>query len=380
MSSPKSDLFRKKHFFTLLEKYDSARGSLDFFVSSYFRAHPQLGSKDRLYLSEKVFRYMRQKSLLDALQLQRKESLLSLLEEQLDVLLEAAHDLPSPIRYSCPSDLYELLVQNYEKEVYDICLANMTEAPLFIRANPMKTTRTLLQEKLQAEGIESEEVEGMERALRLKRRANLFALPCFQEGWFECQDAGSQKIGELVEIQPRQKVLDYCAGSGGKSLAFAHRMNGLGQIFLHDIRKEALLQAKKRLRRAGVQNVQWVHAAEEEKLHKLRASFDWIVVDAPCSGTGTFRRNPDMKWRWTKEMLERLVQEQRSIFEKALFFLKPNGTILYATCSILAEENQKQVAFFEKTHGLEQKRCFRSIPKVGGMDGFFAAVLQKVRS
>ena len=323
---------------------------------------------------------MRQKSLLDALRIRKNESLLSLLEEELDVLLEAAKDLPPAVRYACPPDLYEALVHSYGPEADAICLANMGEAPLFIRANPIKTTRAFLQEKLQAEGIASEEVSGMEHALRLKRRANLFALPLFQEGWFECQDIGSQKIAEMVEVQPKQKVLDYCSGSGGKSLAFAYRMKGQGQIFLHDIRKGALLEAKKRLRRAGIQNVQWVHADEEEKLQRLRSSCDWVLVDAPCSGTGTFRRNPDMKWRWTKEMLGRITQEQRSIFEKALFFLKPNGTILYATCSVLVEENQEQVAFFEKTYGLEQKECFRSLPEEGGMDGFFAAVLHKVRS
>jgi 16S rRNA C967 or C1407 C5-methylase (RsmB/RsmF family) len=377
MTSSKSDLFREHHFFTLLETYDLSRGSLDFFVSSYFRQHPQLGSKDRLYISGRFFRYMRQKSLVDALHENQEEPILSLLEEDLSVLLEKGQDLPPYIRYSCPQELYMTLQKSLGDKTDSICQANMTEAPLFIRTNPIKTTRALLQQKLQEAGIETDEVPDTEYALRLKRRANLFSLPIFQEGWFECQDVGSQKIAELVQVKPKQKALDYCSGSGGKALAFAAGMQGQGQLFLHDIRNSALLEAKKRLRRAGIQNVQWILADETKKLQKMKGVCDWVLVDAPCSGTGTLRRNPDMKWRWTKEMLERIREEQRSIFEKALFFLKPNGSIIYATCSVLTEENQEQVAFFVEKLGLEQTALFQSFPVEGGMDGFFAAVLRK---
>ena len=374
MSSSTSDLFRKKHFFNLVQGYDLQRGSLDFFVSSYFRQHPQLGSKDRLYISERLFRYMRQKSLIDALH----EPMLDLLECDREDLLERAKELPPYIRYCCPEALYESLERSFHEKAKDICLANMTEAPLFIRANPIKTTRSLLQEKLAEAGIATETVPNMEYALRLQKRANLFSLPIFQEGWFECQDIGSQKIAELVQVEPKQKVLDYCSGSGGKALAFAYRMKGQGQLFLHDIRKEALLEAKKRLRRAGIQNVQWMHSEETEKLRKMKNTCDWVLVDAPCSGTGTFRRNPDMKWRWTKEMLDRLVHDQRVIFEKALFFLKPKGAIIYATCSVLPEENQEQVAYFEEKFGLKHEDNFQSLPTEGGMDGFFSSLLRRV--
>lgn len=377
--SYRSDLFRKKHFDTLVETYDLSRGSLDFFVSSYFRKNPQLGSKDRVYISERFFRYMRQKSLIDGLSFALKEPLLFLLEQNIDELLAKASSRLSPEeRYSCPHELYVKFCKWYS-HADELCRANMLQAPVFVRTNPIKTTRALLKSRLVEAGIEAEEVVGSEYALRLKRRANLFSLSIFREGWFELQDLGSQKIAELVEVNPKQKVLDFCAGSGGKTLAFAHRMQGTGQIFLHDIRKEVLLEAKKRLCRAGIQNVQWIHSEESDKLQQMEASCDWVLVDAPCSGTGTLRRNPDMKWRWTNQMLERLVQEQRSIFEKALFFLKPKGAILYSTCSVLGEENQEQVAYFEEKFGLQQcKPAFHSLPKEGGMDGFFAALLRKI--
>lgn len=380
-----SDLFRFKHFFSLIDEYDLHRGSADFFVTSYFRAHPQLGSTDRAYLSTRFFRYMRQKSLVDALVLQEKPlksekqmKLLELLEEDVDALLHKGSVLPSHIRFCCPQDLYDCLCHSFSKETHAILRANFFEAPLFLRVNPIKATRDEAKAALLSHGIEAQEVEGLEFALRLKKRANLFSLPLFQQGWFEVQDAGSQQVALLAEVGPKQKVLDFCSGAGGKSLAFAHRMEGSGQLYLHDIRATALLEAKKRLRRAGIQNVQFIHSDEEKKLTCLRGNCDWVFVDVPCSGTGTFRRNPDMKWRFTRSMLDRLVVEQRAIFEKACAFLKPQGRIVYATCSVLAEENQEQVTYFKQACSLELARpLVQSLPTESGMDGLFAAVFRR---
>lgn len=201
-------------------------------------------------------------------------------------------------------------------------------------------------------------------------------MPEFKKGLFEVQDEGSQLLAALVKAEPGQLVMDYCAGSGGKTLAFAPLMHNKGQIFLHDIRSYALIEARKRLKRAGIQNAQIV-LAEDEKLKKLKKKMDWVLVDAPCSGTGTMRRNPDMKWAFTEDTIPRLVGQQRTIFEKALSYLHPQGKIIYATCSLLKEENEEQVTHFLKTYSLKLVApFFQTKPSKGEMDGFFGAIFE----
>ena len=184
-------------------------------------------------------------------------------------------------------------------------------------------------------------------------------------------------LAQLIQVKPGQQVLDYCAGSGGKTLAFAPMMQGKGQIYVHDIRPFALQEARKRLKRAGVQNHQ-ILLPTSPHLAKLKKKMNWVLVDTPCSGTGTLRRNPDMKWKFDEEMLARLVGQQRMIFEKALSFLHPNGRIVYATCSLLKEENQAQVNHFLTTYSLAvEDDLFQTLPTLGGMDGFFGVVLKR---
>jgi 16S rRNA C967 or C1407 C5-methylase (RsmB/RsmF family) len=208
------------------------------------------------------------------------------------------------------------------------------------------------------------------------KKINFFGLPEFKEGLFEVQDEGSQLVADMVQVKPGQWVMDYCAGSGGKTLAFAPRMEKTGQIFLHDSRPYALEEARKRLRRAGVQNSQVV-LPDDPKLKKLKKKMHWVLVDAPCTGTGTMRRNPDMKWNFDEQTLTRLLGLQRSIFEKALSFLRPDGYIVYATCSLLREENQNQMEHFIKTYDLEAEGpVFQSLPSRHGMDAFFSICLK----
>ncbi len=206
---------------------------------------------------------------------------------------------------------------------------------------------------------------------------NFFSLDEFKKGYFEVQDEGSQILAELVQTKPGDQFMDYCAGSGGKSLSVAAEMKNRGQIYLHDIRKRALQEAKKRLRRAGVENAQVINSGSP-KLSKLKKKIDWVLVDAPCSGTGTLRRNPDMKWKFASEMPGRLAAEQRVIFEQGLSFVKPGGHIVYATCSLLREENQNQLDHFLKTYDLKLvDEPFQSLPHEGGMDGFYGVVFKK---
>lgn len=373
--------FRDYHLFALLEDYEKHDLPLDVFISRYFRNHRALGSKDRGFIAETLYTIIRWKGLYDYLA-GKDDSWDKRYElQQSTVISDYLNDENIPLhnRLSFPEFLLNLFIKDYGIETAtEICLASNHQAPTTIRANLLKITREELASRLRKSGHDVILCEKSPAGLKFKEKLALFSLPEFKDGLFEMQDEASQLVADLVNAQPGQLVMDYCAGSGGKTLAFAHKMNNSGQLFLHDIRPWALQEAKKRLRRAGIQNAQVVSHEDEAKLKKLKKRMDWVLVDAPCSGTGTLRRNPDMKWKMTPEMIDRLKGQQRMIFEKALSFLKPNGRIIYATCSLLAEENQNQVEHFCKTYDLEIENIpFTSIPKDGEMDGFYAAVLTK---
>lgn len=368
--------FREHHILTFFDGYEQQDLPLDVCLNKYFRLHTSLGSKDRAFVANTIYGIVRWQGLLDYLAKTADwDERLSLF---LNTDLEASQkdeSIPQHIRCSFPQDLFDLMVGNYGKEkAFELCLISNQTAPTTIRANVLRTTRAELLQKWKNDYpvIPCKEAEN---GIIFEQKFNLFGLPEFKQGFFELQDEGSQLLSARVKAMPGQLVLDYCAGSGGKTLAFAPQMQGKGQIFLHDVRQRALQEARIRMRRAGIQNAQIV-AAEDPKLKKMKKKMDWVLVDAPCSGTGTLRRNPDMKWKFTEEMLTRLCGQQRMIFEKALSFLKPGGHIVYATCSLLKEENQDQVEHFKKTYGLkEEGEPFQSLPTAGGMDGFFATTL-----
>ncbi len=369
--------YREHHLLTLLSGYSDQSLPLDLFISGYFRAHKALGSKDRGYIAETAYSMVRWQGLLDHVggfpgwdERFAVYQAGNLAEHQKNV------DIPLHIRMSFPKNLFDLLVKNYgETRACELCLISNKAAPTTVRANVMKTSREALLE-LWKDRFPVEPCAHSSVGILFREKTNFFCLPEFQAGLFEVQDEGSQLVSTLVQAEPGQHVLDYCSGSGGKTLAFAPHMQGKGQIYVHDVRKRALQEARIRLRRAGIQNIQIVQA-ESPQLKTLKKKMDWVLVDAPCTGTGTMRRNPDMKWRFSDEMLQRLVGQQRMIFEKALSFLKPTGTIVFVTCSILKEENEEQVAHFMKTYGLEvMGEPFQSMPSDGGMDGLFGIRLK----
>lgn len=372
--------FREHHILTCLEDYEKQNLPLDLFLSLYFRHHKALGAKDRGFVADTIYGLIRWKSLIDYLCKSTPTW-----EKRLDTFLTTDVEtyknetqIPLYIRYSCPQPLFELLVKNFgEEKACEFCWVNNQKAPLTVRINPLRTTREALLQLWEKDYPVSPS-QYSKYGIVFHKKFNLFSLPEFKSGLFEIQDEGSQLLSELIQASPGQQVLDYCSGSGGKTLAFAPGMQGKGQIFLHDIRPHVLLEAKKRLKRAGIQNAQIVQP-EDPKLKKLKKKMDWVLVDAPCSGTGTLRRNPDMKWKFSEEMLMRLVGQQRMIFEKALSFLKPNGRIVYSTCSLLKEENQEQIDHFIKIYGLTVEGTpFQSLPADGGMDSFFGAVLRNL--
>jgi 16S rRNA (cytosine967-C5)-methyltransferase len=383
MIENKAVAFRYKHLISLLEGYDRQSFPIDFYVSQYFRSNPALGSKDRAYISEEVYRLIRWKSLLDYLL--EKESTVASWRMRFKCLSEhdpkeylTKEEIPLHTRVSMTSELFDELVASWGKEkAVEIALACNEPAPTFVRVNTMKISREALLNKWQSQGyfVGAGEIE---TSICFHKKVNFFTLPEFALGFFEVQDEGSQLVAQKIQAKPQQKVLDFCAGSGGKTLAFAPSLQGTGQIFLHDVRVSALKEAKKRLKRAGIQNAQVISSEEHGRLKLLKKSMDWVIVDAPCSGTGTLRRNPDMKLKFSKEMLLRLVSQQKVIFEQALSYVKPSGYILYVTCSILKEENSEQAAHFLRTYPIEQVgEPFESIPEPGKKDGFFAIMFQK---
>ena len=371
--------FREHHLMQLLNGYQQQSLPLDLFVNHYFRANLALGSKDRGYIAETVYALIRWKGLLDHLCGESASWEERLGRFQHPSFTDAKQDvtIPAHIRISFPQVLFERILASYgEQKTLEICSILNQSAPTTVRINPLKTTRETMLKRWQSL-YEVSPCARSEYGILFHKKLNFFSLAEFQEGLFEVQDEGSQLLGQLVKAEPKQRVLDYCAGSGGKTLTFAPNMQGTGQIYLHDIRLHTLHEARKRLKRAGIQNAQILPDTDTVKLKKLKKQMDWVLVDAPCTGTGTLRRNPDMKWRYEDAMLQQLVSQQRVIFEKALSFMKPDGRIVYATCSLLQEENQKQVEHFIKTYNLVvEGEPFSTLPVAGGMDGFFGVVLR----
>jgi len=368
--------FREHHLFQILNLYERQSLPLDLFLKNYFHEHHAVGSKDRRFIAENVYGIVRWRGLLDHLAKKPLtwESRYKVFEKIQPHDYLTREDLPVHVRVSFPKSYFQLVSAAIgEEKAVQFCLKSNESAPTTIRVNSLKTTRDQLLAKWK-ENFTVTPCNLSPWGIVFDKRVNFFALPEFKEGLFEVQDEGSQLIANLLEAKPGDWVLDYCAGSGGKTLAFAPRLEHRGQIFLHDIRKHALLDAKKRLKRAGIQNAQLVFP-DDPKKNQLWKKMDWIFVDAPCSGSGTLRRNPDIKWKFDPKNLDNLLGEQQEIFAEALKYLSPQGKIIYATCSILPQENEEQVAIFQDRFGL--KLCappFSSHPESGGMDGFFAAV------
>ncbi|KAL8274083.1 hypothetical protein Esti_001925 [Eimeria stiedai] len=317
--------------------------------------------------------------------------------------------LPPEIRTSFPTQLYRRIENSHgTAKAIKICNTLNEEAPTFLRVNPLQTTRDRLytyllnkgklatrmrmQQKgspyfdsmsssffhkamiICGSGIAVEKSQNSPYALVLPHRQRLSDMPEFQRGYFEIQDEASQLAALKVAAKPGDKVLDYCAGSGGKTLAFGPQMENKGKIYLHDVRHRMLQEAKKRLKRARITNYTLLPEGSPV-LPKLARSVDWVVCDVPCTGTGALRRSPELKWKYEDDKLMDFVALQRHIFCNALQYAKPKtGKIVYITCSILDEENVQQAKFFCQQHGMVlTEPPFHSLPTSHGMDGFFCA-------
>lgn len=347
--------FRDHHLLNFLDSWNEKGGALDAALADYFRTHKALGSKDRAEIGDRVYHQVRWK-----------------------LLPEGAHPndktLPFYVRVSAPQELCDAFIRSFgEEKAFELLTESNNPAPTFIRVNPMKISRDRLFDKWK-DIYDIAKTQHSPYGIIFNKKISFFGLDEYKQGFFEVQDEGSQLVADKVNPKPGDRILDWCAGSGGKTLAFAHKTEGKGQLYLHDIRKGILYESRKRLCRAGVQNSQIIFADEDKKLNMIKKKMDWVIVDAPCSGTGTLRRNPEMKYRFEEAKLKKYVGDQRIIFEKALSFLKPEGHIVYATCSVLKEENEEQVKHFLATYPLQLVgETFQSLPSNGGMDGLFSA-------
>ncbi|NQX84433.1 MAG: RsmB/NOP family class I SAM-dependent RNA methyltransferase [Flavobacteriaceae bacterium] len=254
------------------------------------------------------------------------------------------------------------------------------QAAVILRVNTLKTTKQDLQHKLQSENIETEFLPKHPYALKLKERANVFKTEAFKNGWFEVQDASSQLVADFLDVKPGMKVVDTCAGAGGKTLHIAALMKNKGQITAMDIYESKLKKLKIRARRNGVHNVDLKVIDSTKPIKKLHNKADRVLIDAPCSGLGVLRRNPDAKWKLEPEFVERIKQTQKDVLQHYSKMVKSGGKLVYATCSILPSENQNQVQHFLASETGKEFNLVKDkkvLAHISGFDGFYMALLER---
>lgn len=387
-------------------------------MERYFRAHPKMGVRDRGQVAEAVYGALRQRRVLQHVAASDKaiDTLAAWWLTQgisARVLEDAgyrdgartlaertrtldASQLPFAIRANLPDWLAEkLLAQLGEAETLALATALNRPAPVDLRINTLKAEREAVQTQLAEEGYPTTPTQYSPCGLRRDDRAPLFSTQCFKSGLFEVQDEGSQLISLLMEARRQEMVVDFCAGAGGKSLHLGAIMANSGTLYAFDVSAKRLERFKPRLRRAGLDNVRNVAIAHErdDRVRRLAGKADRVLVDAPCSGIGTLRRNPDIKWRQID--LEVLTKQQHDILAAAATLVKPGGRLVYATCSVLREENEDVIEKFLANHPafhiipvnaiLERRHvaltmpddALRLLPHRHNTDGFYAVALEK---
>lgn len=292
-------------------------------------------------------------------------------------------DAPPPVRGDYPDWLDANLTRIYGDSRADEASALAERAPVDLRINTLKTDPERAFKALQPLGAEP--VADLPTAARIPapdpavRTGAVETIPAFHKGWFEVQDLGSQRAALTAGDIKGKQVLDFCAGGGGKTLALAALMANTGQLYAYDSDARRMADIIPRAQRAGVRNLQVRSPVEADALKGLEGKMDVVFVDAPCTGSGTWRRHPDTKWRLTPEQLERRTVEQDAVLDQAAAFVKPGGRLVYVTCSLFAEENEDRVAaFVARTEGFAQAgEAMRLSPLSAGTDGFFACVLAR---
>ncbi|WP_116524763.1 RsmB/NOP family class I SAM-dependent RNA methyltransferase [Seonamhaeicola aphaedonensis] len=258
--------------------------------------------------------------------------------------------------------------------------AQNQQADVILRVNTLKTTKENLQNILFDQNIETEFIKGYPSALKLKERSNVFVTDAFKNGMFEVQDASSQLVADILDVKPGMKVVDTCAGAGGKTLHIASLMENKGQIVAMDIYESKLKKLKVRARRNGVHNIDLKVIDSTKPIKKLYNKADRVLIDAPCSGLGVLRRNPDAKWKLEPEFLDQIRGVQKDIFQQYSKMVKSGGKLVYATCSVLPSENENQVKTFLTSESGKEFNFVKDrkvLAHESGYDGFYMALLEK---
>jgi 16S rRNA (cytosine967-C5)-methyltransferase len=282
---------------------------------------------------------------------------------------------------SIPDWLDALGEKELGKAIWTKEIAALNEqADVILRVNTLKTTKEKLQGELFDLDIETEFLKDYPNALKLKERANVFLTEAFKNGLFEIQDASSQLVAEFLNIEPGMRIVDACAGAGGKTLHIASLMENKGQIIALDIYKNKLDELKRRAKRNGAFNIETRAIESTKVIKKLYDKADRVLIDAPCSGLGVLRRNPDAKWKLEPEFIEKIKKTQQELLQQYSRMVKPAGQLVYATCSVLPSENREQVDKF-LTSDSGKDFTFVKDKKIlahqSGYDGFYMALLEK---
>jgi 16S rRNA (cytosine967-C5)-methyltransferase len=392
-------------------------GPADQTLSRYFRAHRNLGQQDRAFVAEATFAVLRRLRSLEGAAGSRQprallaaalirvmgssaRSLEGLVEEAVAQRVRATRSdaLPEAVRADLPDWLWEKLAGEHgAAEAMLIAQGLLNAAPLDLRVNLARASREEVVGRLSGDGIECAPTPHSPAGVRLKHKPAINHHALFRDGLIEVQDEGSQLLAWLLAPRRGEMVADYCAGAGGKTLALAMLMRGAGRIYAMDVSAKRLAALAPRAARAQVSNIHSIalEGDKDSRAKRLAGKLDRVLVDAPCSGFGTLRRNPDLKWRHGAHAVIELAEKQRRILETAARLVKPGGRLVYATCSILRAENEEIVDAFQSTHkefvtvpcgnilathkiALPMGERLRLWPHVHGTDGFFAAAFERV--
>ncbi|MBD3903180.1 methyltransferase domain-containing protein [Chryseobacterium sp. Ch-15] len=282
------------------------------------------------------------------------------------------------IEHSIPEWLVETLEkelgEKWEKEMH----ALNEKAPTVLRANSLRTTPRELISDLAHENVVAYTIKNHPDAVQLEEKKNVFLTTAFKEGLFEVQDASSQKIGYFLDVKEGQRVVDACAGAGGKTLHIAALMKNKGQIIALDIFEWKLAELKRRAKRAGAHNIETRVISDTKVIKRLHDKVDRLLIDAPCSGLGVLKRNPDSKWKIDQAFIDRIKKEQQQIIQDYSKMLKVGGKMVYATCSILPSENNKQVEEFIKNNPNYKMIKDEKVMPSEGYDGFYMALIERL--
>lgn len=409
----------------LLHKVLQFDSPADRVVSDFFRANRTLGQRERHTLAETTYTVLRQRLLYQHLaqsgkgEMERRlavlawqgnegflRAALSEHEQQWLAQVQAVDRsaLPEKLRHNLPEWLADTLKAQLGDEFWPLVESLNENAPLDLRVNTFKAKREDVAKALSDARIDAQPTPHSPWGLRVQGKPALNKLDVFARGDVEVQDEGSQLLALLTDPKRGEMVVDFCAGAGGKTLALGAAMRNTGRLYAFDTSGHRLAALKPRLARSGLSNVYPAQIAHErdERIKRLAGKIDRVLVDAPCSGLGTLRRNPDLKWRQSPQSIEELRSKQTAILASAARLVKPGGRLVYATCSVLEQENEAVVAEFTATHGKDFKLLqvaellekahvqgasglvrdafLRLWPHRHGTDGFFAAAWERRRA